>query len=295
MNIRSLLNLLNLVTESYLFELFDVERFLERAKGVQSLIDRGATEGEKSAARAAMERMVAKAEEQLAELSPTEQERFKQRFSAIRKGAPQEAPRARRANDDFYKQREEPKARKYSTFKVDDYVEFILSENKGSIGIIIEQMPSKNERDWFKIRWVFGPIKGKISVVSHNAIKLYDKEKADKAQRSQSRADAEDREWRDSKRNSEQDNHGREGRGEVEILYYATFENDKSDKCYGVVRKGNRHYTFWGRRLNGSLSIKGFDSIYEADAVFQSKLAKGYERKPITGIVRNRILSSLSF
>ncbi len=88
-----------------LFELFDVNKFLSRAKGVQGLIVRGGTEGEKEAAKQAMERMVARAKEESKELSPEAQRNFWRQFDAIRATTTANAEKAtaRRSSDDFYR------------------------------------------------------------------------------------------------------------------------------------------------------------------------------------------------
>lgn len=95
--LRSYINILEVysIVDAILAEDFNQQTFLSRAKGVQALINRGASEGEKSAARAAMERMVAKAEAALPSMSPGERESFQRAFALIRSATTQDAERAR--------------------------------------------------------------------------------------------------------------------------------------------------------------------------------------------------------
>lgn len=82
MNIRFLIDAIDEI--AFLAEGFDMERFLRRAQSVQSLIDRGSTEGERSAAKLAMERLVAQAR---LEASSGEIAAFERHLVSIRGGA----------------------------------------------------------------------------------------------------------------------------------------------------------------------------------------------------------------
>ena len=88
MNIIALLETYALV-DQILNEEIDVEKFLQRARGVQSLIDRGAYEGEKEAARMAMRRLSDRVAALRFEMFDTEWTDLERRFKAIQKSQSQ--------------------------------------------------------------------------------------------------------------------------------------------------------------------------------------------------------------
>ena len=191
-----------IIVERILNEEFNVSSFLERARGVQALIDRGAYEGEKAAARMAMDRLVARANASRNELTPTQWADFERRFAAIRG---------------------------------------IKSQNTQS-----------GETAWEKTQ------------------RRAKEERAERAKRDQEQA----------RRN---DNARKQGNTNVKYPYYegltlyryAQYHEGTSDKVYGVAKLDSDIITFWGR--NGkSLRTKEHGSLEEANAIFQSKLSKGY-------------------
>lgn len=72
---------------SLLEEDFDISKFLDKVKGVQSLIDRGGTEGEKDAARSVMQRLVLRANEEKKNMSASMASEFQARFDRMRNSA----------------------------------------------------------------------------------------------------------------------------------------------------------------------------------------------------------------
>jgi hypothetical protein len=129
-----------------------------------------------------------------------------------------------------------------------------------------------------------------LRVAKHNEIsiavarqKIYAAREAEKRakedSRHQSRADAEDREWREQKRKQREEEEDKKKNsstaGEWRILGFAKFQEDNSDKIYGYATNGKNAITFWGRR-DGPYSVKVHDNVFAASTQYQSKIKKGY-------------------
>jgi hypothetical protein len=259
---------------SILLELFDTEKFLSRAKGVQALFLRGASEGEKDAARLAMARMLDRAKEEAADLSPQEQKTFWARFDAIRnettiKAEPANGRRPGASSGPRprpqWKYEEPPKKdeykydpnKRYSNFKVGDIIEL-----GGNVGEIVAQLPPAMDRDMFKVRWLTGPKTGTETAVSHVNLRRYDAKKS-------------------SGSGEEQRNTSSGGAGDAKdmvIKAYAEFQEGTSDKVYGIVLSDNRYFTFWGRN-GGGLATKMQDNFVTAQSIFDGKIRKGYRER----------------
>jgi len=274
------------LVKDVLCELFDVEKFLSRAQGVQELINRGGTEGEKAAAREAMARMTARAEEQKAELSPQERARFEARFSAIRNGqasASRPRPNFHREPPPREKPREQPK--NYSNFKVGDWVEL-----NGAIGQIVQKLPPAMDRDLFVVRWMTGPKRGEETKVSHVNLRKTDpngKQSGPGGNTGNSQTGG------NSQGSSNNNNNGNsQGEASFKVFYAARFTEGTSDKIYGVAKHNGRIFTFWGR-FGGSLATKDFPSLGEAQDVFQSKIRKGYRETTVDSFLTNLVRQSL--
>ena len=237
-----------------LLELFDADKFLARAQGVQELINRGGTQGERDAAKEAMKRLIARAQEQVQELSAVERSAFERRFDAIRSGASAQAQRPR---PNQYRRepppRRDPPPRQEApkhNLKVGDIVRHNLT---GAMAEIVTVIGAN-----LTVRWLTGARPSTETTFREgmwepsNFTVMKKPEAGGTRQEEPCGSASDDR-----------------------IVATAEFREGTSDKIYGVIVRGGRAYTFWGRRL-GPYATKAYSSTSEAMSIFEGKKRKGY-------------------
>lgn len=236
------------LAEQFLLELFDVEKFVARIKGVAELMRRGATEGERAAAEMAYHRMMARAKEEMEAHSPAERDRFMARIKAAVGQGNDQTSSYRSSSQQ--QRREEPRK---AAFTVGQWV-FVTS--LGKVGKIASVSPLTTGEFRYSVRFPDGG----GSYVS-DGLRRATQDEVDAALSRKTSGDG--------YKNAEA------GAYDFQVTNIAHYADGTSNKVYGIANLKGRFYTFWGR-YDGPYKAKEHSSMGEAGAQFQSKLRKGY-------------------
>lgn len=234
-----------------LFERFDPEQFLTRMAGVMQLVRRGATEGERDAAREAFTRMMQRAKDEVARMrqegTVVEVDRFLRGLERIQagSGARQEPP----------KQKPRPEQPKVPRYRVGQWVVWRADANY--VGKITHVLVSKDGIFYTHSRGGSIPESIILRPATQDEI---DAAMASRAKTTKSRTDK-----------------GTDWRADLAILELVHFVDPaiNSNKVYGIVKRNGKIYTFWGG-FGKSLKVKLYPDEQAAYAQVRAKVRKGY-------------------
>lgn len=247
---RRLIDLIQLLLED-----FDRQGFLDRLRGVMALVQRGGYEGERAAARAAFERLISRAKQEVARMREPNSgvthgqidsflqalDRIKTDTGSEKSSAP--PPRSKQV---------EPK------FKVGQWVIHFADNTVGKI-IDLNQvvLPTRPFTSYYHYGVKF--TNGEEEWIKEDLLRRATQDEVDAAQaRSKTRTD-----------------------DEYDILFLARYFNpsENSNKIYGIVQRAGKVYVFWGG-WRKSLKVKQYPSVQDAYRQFDAKLRKGYIQIP---------------
>jgi hypothetical protein len=301
-----------ILLESFLLEAFDTARFLDRARGVMELVRRGATEGERQAGRLAMDRMMARAKEEMAAMSAGDRERFMTALKNLSAETKSETSQQ--------KQKSEPPKAAMPLYRTGQWivVRDDLPDDSGRIGKIADvrknrfddsftytvRMVDTDQLELFQQKFIRAADQADLDRVASqrptpakfadDTYVVNDDDKSvgkiagsgwDRSTRSRWY----DVEFLDGHRDLVEELHlrpatdteieaAKPSTSDYEILAFARYKNlaENSNKVYGVVMRDRKFYTFWAG-WGKAISIKQFADKASAFQVYDTKLAKGYK------------------
>ena len=310
---RELMNTIELHTlvESVLMELtFDPQRFINRLQGVAALVSRGSTDGEKAAAREALQRMVDKAQEQAKELDFVQAQRFLASVNNIAKNV------TANSTNEPPKHPHEPQAKPNSmpkfkpgqwvfsanTFKVAKVirsvggdasynVEYVDGQKRNvqatdlraatqeevDAAMAVRSATAQDEKSNGKFAqgdWVVCKVNKAIGQIVRPDGTKYLVKLLDGREIYVQASDlrAAHKEEANGQSNGQSQNQSLD----FKIIKVAHYKDRSSNKVYGIIRRNGTFYTFWGR-YGYTVAFKEYDSGYAAHAVFYTKIHKGYQ------------------
>jgi hypothetical protein len=270
--------------EQYLLEKLNLDQFLERARGVMELVRRGATEGERNAAKLAFARMMAHAKEEVARMhdSDATREQADQFLLALQQiGANTEAPKASsRPSGRPGWSPPPPHSEPVPKFKIGQWVRCVRAQmpdylrgnaQADHVGKIVKswylqdsvfyELHNINNNPPFRQEWLRPATQDEIDAAQAEAVRP-------KAKAGSSSA----------------------GGDEFNIVAIAAYVSlaENSDKVYGIVEYKGKTYTFWGGR-HKALATKHFPNPIDAHKQYNSKIARGYREMPSRDLSENRL------
>ena len=261
---------------------FNVDAFLNKLQSVTTLARRAGTPGEREAALEAIKRMGVRAKEEASAMSKDAAERFLKRVALVSSQTTEGGQSSNYVNPNSKKSQSSnyvnPNSKKMYDVNVWVYVfslkkagKIIEVANRGGLGF-------KYDIEYFSTNL---NSKGKISLALYNWSDRDDSWNVTFRKATQEEIDSalgEKAAQGKTKTKDDTENRGDYSKkaGLWRVIDLAYFQDDKSDKAYGIATNGQKIFTFWGRR-KGPYSVKNIDSMVEAIKIYRSKLAKGYE------------------
>lgn len=233
-----------------LFERFNPDQFLNRMASVMQLVRRGATEGERDAAREAFTRMMDHAREEIARMrregaTADEIRNFQRRLDQLRSGPQQEPPR----------EKPKPPPEPKPLYKVGQWVVILFdgAERTGKVRSV-NQLGSS---------WYYDVLfPNGNGYVTNKILRPATQDEVDAAMASRTKTTAS----------------AGTGTSDIEILDMARYVDPdaNSNKVYGVLRRNGKYYTYWGG-LGKALKVKLYPDRPSAYAQLRAKIRKGYQ------------------